>query len=535
MDADRFDSLTATLATAPTRRGTLRFLAALVAGLAPLVGGAARPADAKKRRRRRRKRKPNHKRHRKPKPRPCPAQTKRCNGKCIDQDGCCTSDECGDGGVCDEQHACACAPQYKSCGDTCIPASECCDGCPKGSTCQEGECACAPGYQVCGDGCIPDDECCDGCPKGMTCQDGACVCAPDYKTCEDTCIPASECCGGCPKGMACEASSCVCAPHSKPCGDGCIPEDECCGGCPKGMTCEASICVCAPRYKACGNTCIPESECCEGCPTGMTCQDGACVCAPDYKACEDTCIPASECCGGCPNGTTCEDGECVGNGKPLYPDLRTLPARDLTFDTLSDGTYILRFSNSVWNAGEGRLELEGDPTPQPDPDVAKKVYQNLYDAPIGGTLVSHKQVASDFIYHPNHMHFHFANFASYLLLARDSKGIYQPTTKKGTKTSFCIEDSNPLPGATYPAQYDTCGTDRQGLTPGWADTYGYRLADQWVVLGTEPLSDGEYAVQSIADPKGVLDEGGGKRESNNSSITYFTVQDGAIGNVRDQP
>jgi hypothetical protein len=467
MDDDRFDFLTASLATSPTRRGALGLLAAIVAGFAPLGSWAKRRSgNAKKRRQRRRKRKPSRKRRHKHKPRQCPAKTKRCNGKCIAQDGCCTSEQCGDGGVCDEQHACVCAPEYKNCGATCIQVSECCGDCHEGSTCQAGECVCASGFKVCGDGCIPDDECCDGCPMGM----------------------------------ACEASACVCAPH----------------------------------HKTCGDICIPESDCCEGCPKGTICQEGACVCAPDSIVCGDTCIPDTQCCGGCPDGTRCEEGACVRNGTPLYPDLRTLAARDLTFDTLNDGIFILRFSNSIWNAGEGRLELQGDPNPQPDPNTVKKVYQNLYDAPIDGTLVSHKQVASDFIYHPTHHHFHLADFASYLLLAGDDRGVYHETTKRGTKTSFCLEDSNPIAG-TYPPQYDTCGTDRQGITPGWADTYGYRLPDQWVVLGTESLSDGEYAVQSITDPRGLLAEGGGNRESNNASITYFTVLNGAIVNVRGRP
>ena len=46
----------------------------------------------------------------------------------------------------------------------------------------------------------------------------------------------------------------------------------------------------------------------------------------------------------------------------LYPDLKTLPPRDLRFDRTdvsADGSGqihdVLRFSNTVWNAGEGKL------------------------------------------------------------------------------------------------------------------------------------------------------------------------------------
>ena len=47
----------------------------------------------------------------------------------------------------------------------------------------------------------------------------------------------------------------------------------------------------------------------------------------------------------------------------VYPDLRTEPATDLQFDTvtLADGQRhkVLRFSNTVANYGQGRLEMVG--------------------------------------------------------------------------------------------------------------------------------------------------------------------------------
>src|SRR5689334_12474889 len=44
--------------------------------------------------------------------------------------------------------------------------------------------------------------------------------------------------------------------------------------------------------------------------------------------------------------------------KVLYPDLRTLPPTDFAFDQIDDGSHVLRLTNTVWNAGEGRLELQ---------------------------------------------------------------------------------------------------------------------------------------------------------------------------------
>jgi hypothetical protein len=212
----------------------------------------------------------------------------------------------------------------------------------------------------------------------------------------------------------------------------------------------------------------------------------------------------------------------AGQRGAMYPDLRTKPASELHFDRLDDGTHILRFSSTVWNAGAGRLELEGDPHQKKD--VAKKLYQNLYDAPVGGTRVSHKVVASDTIYHEGHQHYHFANFASYLLLKRDASGVYRETTKKGTKTSFCIMDTGRFKGS-YDAQYTECGMTLQGLTVGWGDTYGYQLVDQWIVLGSRQLANGTYAVRVTADPKERLAE---SQDGNNVGTTCFRVKSDTI-------
>jgi hypothetical protein len=73
------------------------------------------------------------------------------------------------------------------------------------------------------------------------------------------------------------------------------------------------------------------------------------------------------------------------------------------------------------------------------------------------------------------------------------------------------------------------------LTPGWGDTYEWFLPDQWIVLGTDQLPDGEYGLQSTVDPNGLLNEGGGPAEGNNTAITYFTVDRGEIVNPRPAP
>lgn len=259
-------------------------------------------------------------------------------------------------------------------------------------------------------------------------------------------------------------------------------------------------------------------------------------CADGTKACDGACIPTDQCCtnADCPGDRVCRAGAC--GAPPLYPNLQTLPVSDLSFAMHPDpdraSQHILRFANSVWNAGEGPLELESEV--DPTSDQPKPVYQNLYDAPVGGNLIEHRLVGSDFIFHPQHNHFHFTDFAEYRLLGKEASGEYRPMKTEGIKTSYCVMDTWRKTGKAA-SQYTTCNADRQGLSPGWADTYRADLYDQWIVLGDQSLADGEYAVKSIADPRGLLDEGGGEREKDNTAITYFTVKSGVIKNEREEP
>ena len=169
----------------------------------------------------------------------------------------------------------------------------------------------------------------------------------------------------------------------------------------------------------------------------------------------------------------------TGVGSPLYPDLQTLRPSGLYFESanLGDGLlhYLLRFSNTVWNAGEGRLELQGDPSP----GGHSGIYQNLYDGSIGGSLALQRFVGDDFIYHPDHYHYHFEGFATYSLLKRDSAGVYQDTTRRGYKTSFCIIDYSRITssGPSW-AVYTGCNGSLQGLSVGWGDTYYASLPGQ---------------------------------------------------------
>ena len=211
-------------------------------------------------------------------------------------------------------------------------------------------------------------------------------------------------------------------------------------------------------------------------------------------------------------------------GPPIYPDLRTAPPSNLYLELGGDGQWRLRFANTVSNYG-GPLEITVDST--------KRIYQNVYDALSGGNLVSSTRVGSDIIFHPTHNHFHFADFARYDLLVRDARGAYRGSRYQSQKTTFCIIDYIRVnaPGPSTPG-YTTCGSDVQGLSAGWGDTYTADLPDQWMMIGSSPLADGEYAIRSIADPFNKLRE---SDESNNEGFVYFSVVNGQLESSGELP
>jgi glucose/arabinose dehydrogenase len=226
------------------------------------------------------------------------------------------------------------------------------------------------------------------------------------------------------------------------------------------------------------------------------------------------------------------------NAMLLYPDLRTVQPRDLVLTSADiDGAshYVLRFTNTIWNAGQGPLELQEQKS-----DGKSQVYQNIYDSQ-GNT---YKHFAGAFVFHPEHNHWHFENQAHFELWTKDS---YQRWLDSGrregspawqiSKTSVCMLDTQKreeLPQSPEERVYRTCTSDIQGISVGWADIYEWDLEDQWVDLGFTPLSDGSYVLRSIADPNGLIEESPNAADSNrespevNEATLEFTVRNGEV-------
>ncbi len=237
---------------------------------------------------------------------------------------------------------------------------------------------------------------------------------------------------------------------------------------------------------------------------------------------------------------------------PLYPDLRTLPPRDLRFDRTDvsfDGSgqfhNVLRFTNTVWNAGPGRLENRGEIDPQ---TLTGPAFQRVFDS--GGGFTEY--AVGGFYWHAqNHNHFHYDDWGRYELWDRPDFDAWIASGRTqgaadlhGTKTTSCVMDEEfftTLPGTPFPAVYPSGGClldddDEliQGLSVGWGDTYDYYRDEQWIDLDQGSLADGQYVLRSVTDANNKIYESAGKADStresaiNNEGIVYFTIDDGEI-------
>lgn len=189
----------------------------------------------------------------------------------------------------------------------------------------------------------------------------------------------------------------------------------------------------------------------------------------------------------------------------LKPDLQAVPAFSLVLATDTSGNKLLRFSARTWNSGGGPLELRAGETGS----AGQNVYQRVYLSDSG----YYNRLAGTFVWHELHNHFHFDDYALYTLQPVNAPG---GSARTGVKTTFCIMDTNAvdttLSGAPQQAVYATCGASVQGMSVGWADTYGYNLAGQSIDI--TGLPNGDYALSIEADYKNNILE---INEGNNSS------------------
>lgn len=186
------------------------------------------------------------------------------------------------------------------------------------------------------------------------------------------------------------------------------------------------------------------------------------------------------------------------------PDLRSLPAFGIALN--NKGT-ALRFSATVWNAGNSPLVIDGFRRPGGE---VMDAYQYFFDA--AGTQTGYQQVGTMEFHHANHNHWHFEDFARYDLLDADKAYV-----KKSRKQSFCLANTDAVdytvPGADWqPENTDlatACGSEgalsiREVLAAGSGDTYAqYRAGQAFRIDG---LPNGVYYIRVEGNPERNLTE-----------------------------
>jgi hypothetical protein len=198
----------------------------------------------------------------------------------------------------------------------------------------------------------------------------------------------------------------------------------------------------------------------------------------------------------------------------LLPDLMTLPPDNVHIVNLASGR-LLRFSNTVWNGGEGPLELLGLPDPA---SRSILVTQRAYTA--GGAAA--EWAVGQFVFHPTHDHWHLDGFVVYQLWSVGLDGDLDRLITSSGKISYCLIDTTVVdredPLRPSGRQYYGCGRVRQGLSVGWGDTYLSHLDGQSLPL--DGIPDGLYALVSTVNASRMIRE---TLVSNNAAVVYMAI------------
>ena len=223
-------------------------------------------------------------------------------------------------------------------------------------------------------------------------------------------------------------------------------------------------------------------------------------------------------------------------GAVHLPDLRTLTPSDFVMDIDGDGRRLLRFGNTIWNSGDGPLELR--PRHDQTADVTYALQQLFSHDETGDFQVIGEREAGVFEFHEEHDHWHFSDFALYSLVKAAADGsMSSEVVAVSDKISFCMFDQYAIgpnlehaaPSVHYTGQqcYTTGGRDApQGYSVGWGDEYAWNFPGQSIDVTAMP--DGKYWLRSIADPSDLVDE---TDELNNGAAVPILLRNDRVSTV----
>lgn len=216
-----------------------------------------------------------------------------------------------------------------------------------------------------------------------------------------------------------------------------------------------------------------------------------------------------------------------GGAAEQLPNLVALPPFDIAIERADSGDGdAIRFATGAANRGEHALELSGQPS-SPSEAVAQQCI-----AWVQPRVCGEREEVGRFIWHPQHGHYHFEDFALYELRRLRRSGApdlrEQGLVATSGKISYCIidverDDQNPPPLYSFPYPlYYSCftGIGIQGISPGWRDIYGKGTIGQEIPL--EGVPDGTYALTVEIDPADRLKE---TDEKDNTALVRLRLLD----------
>lgn len=185
----------------------------------------------------------------------------------------------------------------------------------------------------------------------------------------------------------------------------------------------------------------------------------------------------------------------------------------------------LRFSTTIANMGEGPMQLG-------IVHLGKNGATQIIENDLTGTPTT-ADIRADFFYHAEHRHIHFDDWASTSLYVykRNSDGTLGAPLTSGKKLSFNVTDSDHVAPELDPDgenRYRTTWNtyNNQGISVGWADTYGPMLAGQFIDV--PKLDPGQYVLRQIFDPDDRIAE---SDERNNVRDTVIDVGGGPLRTI----
>jgi hypothetical protein len=189
------------------------------------------------------------------------------------------------------------------------------------------------------------------------------------------------------------------------------------------------------------------------------------------------------------------------------PDLGMAYPTELRIEVGASGARRIRFTSMIVNTGAGPFETGSSRLPG---DSVMGVNQRIYNA--NGTIRKVVTKATARYAGDGHDHWHVQDIAHYELYAISRPDI---ALRRDSKVGFCFFDTTAyrltLPRAPRTRQYSAAGCGKRaslfvknGISVGWGDKYGAKLALQWISITDLPA--GQYFLKVTVDPLRLFKE-----------------------------